>query len=591
MQVAQSVSIVHTPRVDEVSFECQSINRQTVGLFTLRGQHASSFAKDLNQQCQAWQIDGAQSLHHHILDLLYFTRSKNLQLSFAISSKQQQQIVLATYAGTIIVQRNGLLKEISSAQEISLIVGNWHIHDQLILSTHLSDHLYSALRSLAQNQVSLEKMVSELSVIKQAEPQDASSVTLLTYQESEPIQQEIAHKQSWRERAIQLTHTLQQGYRVSVRMGKQIVRFIQKQNRKKLTTILAFGIGVGLLLMGVRSVRAHRQNQELAQLQTALASLTLDPEVIQAQAQQQPLAARQLVEQTLTQLEAMQGEYQSQASKEHLDQLITQLQTAANTIASENSLDQLQVSYNLGQFLGKALAVSTQGIFVLETNGKELLWIKPDQSQQTLQLPDQKPIRQFSLSENTIIVHSDGLFMLSLDNPTTWQQVKTEGESDQAAELMASFGPYTYLLNKEKRNIYRYYYNNDQLSEPIGWLTDKQGLTFATINDLFVDGDLWLSTEDGQLLKFSRGVASPFQIQGVSEVPSTPLLITSSAEVNKLFVLEKAKRRLLILTKEGQLISEINSNELAGVTAIANNQDGSVLYALSGSVIYTITPV
>jgi hypothetical protein len=167
--------------------------------------------------------------------------------------------------------------------------------------------------------------------------------------------------------------------------------------------------------------------------------------------------------------------------------------------------------------------------------------------------------------------------------------IKQTGESDREANQLESFGPYLYLINKNKRNIYRYYYHNDQLSEPIGWLIDKQGLSFEQINDLAVDGDLWLTTKSGQIMNFSKGSQVDFQIKGLGSLPNSPLTLSTNEQIDRLAVLEKQNKRLLILTKDGQLINEIKSNELSGVSSITFNSNGQKIYALSGSIIYEIT--
>lgn len=178
--------------------------------------------------------------------------------------------------------------------------------------------------------------------------------------------------------------------------------------------------------------------------------------------------------------------------------------------------------------------------------------------------------------------------MLDLQKNQGFVSIKEEGESDKNGELLSSFGPYLYLLNREKRNIYRYYYNQDQLSEPIGWLVDKSKLNFDNINQILVDGDLWLGMKNGNINKFSKGYPVDWQMQGVKQLPENPILIGSNEESNLLVVLEKQNKRILVLTKDGQLISEIKSNELSGVSDIALNQNGELIYVLSGSVIYDV---
>jgi uncharacterized protein YjiK len=94
--------------------------------------------------------------------------------------------------------------------------------------------------------------------------------------------------------------------------------------------------------------------------------------------------------------------------------------------------------------------------------------------------------------------------------------------------------------------------------------------------------------KNGSLLKFSKGSTADFQIKGVSQVLNSPIILSSNEASNFIAVLEKQNKRLLILTKDGQLLNEIKSNELAGVNSIALTSDGKKVFAVSGSVIYDI---
>ena len=72
-------------------------------------------------------------------------------------------------------------------------------------------------------------------------------------------------------------------------------------------------------------------------------------------------------------------------------------------------------------------------------------------------------------------------------------QLKEEGDSDRGGTFLQVYSSYLYIFNPEKRNIYRYVVKDGKLSEPIGWLIDKQNLDFTNIESMIIDGDVWLS--------------------------------------------------------------------------------------------------
>lgn len=89
-------------------------------------------------------------------------------------------------------------------------------------------------------------------------------------------------------------------------------------------------------------------------------------------------------------------------------------------------------------------------------------------------------------------------------------------------------------------------------------------------------------------MKFSRGYQEDFALTGLEQLPSDSVKIASQENSDKIVFLDKSNNRLIVSTKEGQLISEIKSNELAGVSDITLSNDGQSCLALSGSVIYQI---
>jgi hypothetical protein len=257
----------------------------------------------------------------------------------------------------------------------------------------------------------------------------------------------------------------------------------------------------------------------------------------------------------------------------------------------DGGLDRLQVAFDLSSFqenfLGKKIHSFDKKIYVLESNQKEILEIDSTQNtHRIIPAPSEALIRDFVALDNRLILLSDGLWQIDLDSLEK-KQLKTQGESDQEATLLAVYENYFYLFNPSKRNIYRFTETDDGLSEAIGWLVDKQGLDFTSIQDMAVDGDLWLSDNAGKILRYSRGYQSDFQIQGLAEAPSDTLEIEAKPESETLLAFDKAAKRLLIFRKNGEFLSQIRSNELAAVTDVSLVSE-QLAYALSGSILYQI---
>lgn len=131
--------------------------------------------------------------------------------------------------------------------------------------------------------------------------------------------------------------------------------------------------------------------------------------------------------------------------------------------------------------------------------------------------------------------------------------------------------------------------SNDTYSDPIGWLQGPLGVQFTDVTSLSIDGDMWLTTTDGTIKKFTSGKEASFTIVGLQERFSTPIWLYTRENTTNLYVLEPSKRRLVILTKTGEFVREVKSNSLASATGIFVNETLQKAFAVSGSIIYEIT--
>lgn len=594
MKEAQFVSISAHPHLESCSETTTNQNKQLLITFSIRGLNATGYCKDLITEFNDWQIANPEQLHQKILDLLSFARQKRLELEFALSFLIKEKIIFATYSGAIILKRNDQVRKIlESNQEINMIVGNFRDNDQIILSNQSGRIMEKQIFMLLENNSSLEKMVSEISLIREKYNSLNESIAFLTYEEKVP---EIKEKIDFQtivkktlEKAKVFSKKILEIAKKIIAIVKKIVIKVKNQGKKKILIELAVLTTLVLTVFIFVSVSEQQNKKINDNINQKITTITKDVQNIDQLVAQQPLLARENVQKSLNELEALKKEKNNKSSLKLIEAEIEKLKLLVQEISGSNSLDKLSIAYDLGDFLGKKIETNNNQIFILENNGKDILKINADNSKEKITLTNNEQIKDFTISENKLFVLSSGIKMLDLTkNENNFTDIKQEGESDKNGELLSSFGPYLYLLNKTKRNIYRYYYSDDKLSDPIGWLIDKQGVNFDNINDLLVDGDLWMANKNGDLAKFSKGTNTDFRILGLGNLPNTAITLAANESTNSLALLEKQNKRLILITKDGQLINEIKSNELSGVNSIAFNSAGNKIYAVSGSIIYEI---
>jgi len=591
---AQFVSILAHPRLDFCSEVVSSQNKQLCIAFSLKGQDATGFCKDLTAEFLTWQIENPEQLHQKILDLLSFVREQKLDLEFSLSLLKTEGIIFATYSGEVILKRNDQARKIlASNKEVKIVTGNFKGNDQIILINKSSSLISSFVMEMLEKGVSLEKLISDSTLLQGENGNLETSLAFLTYIEQED---EVAKEKFDFKKVVlkiwQLKYLLKKipvFLKKILKFSNKIIYILKKQDKKKLLITFLVICGAVAIIFTTATVSRNQNQKIVTNIEKQITEISRNTNDIEQLLLEQPISARENAQKSLQAVENLKQEKNNKDSLKLIDAEIERLNQLIERISGENSLDQLSVAYNLNDFLANKIEFKNGEIFALENNSQEILHIKTDDSQSRIKVEGSDLIRDFTVSEGNLFVLSNGIKILDLAKPESgFREIKAEGESDKTGEFLSSFGPYLYLLNKEKRNIYRYYYKDEELSEPIGWLVDKQGINFENVSDLIVDGDLWMAFKSGNLLKFTKGSTAEFSIKGLENLPNNQIILSANDQINSLAILEKQNKRLLILTKDGQLISEIKSNELAGVSSIAFNEDGTKIYAVSGSVIYEV---
>jgi hypothetical protein len=142
-------------------------------------------------------------------------------------------------------------------------------------------------------------------------------------------------------------------------------------------------------------------------------------------------------------------------------------------------------------------------------------------------------------------------------------------------------------MNRTQNNIFRYDTSEEgDESKPVGWVQSGQGIDFMQVQSMAIDGDVWLTTQTGEVQKLTGGKVSEFTITGLKEPFSSPITLFTKPDLTNLYILEPQKSRMVVLNKTGQFIKEVKSNNLAGATAVVASEKYQKAFALSGSLVY-----
>ncbi|MDP3995002.1 MAG: hypothetical protein Q8P78_00065, partial [bacterium] len=118
------------------------------------------------------------------------------------------------------------------------------------------------------------------------------------------------------------------------------------------------------------------------------------------------------------------------------------------------------------------------------------------------------------------------------------------------------------------------------------WL--NQDYALATMRDIAVDGYIYLLDSQGTIHTFLNGRIENTIPWAAQELPGdyTRLYTAPASEV--LYVLDPAHSRVVVVSKQGELLIQLVNPVLANATDLVADQNEENLYTLSGDAIHRL---
>ncbi|MDF2379019.1 MAG: hypothetical protein P1V18_02225 [Candidatus Gracilibacteria bacterium] len=132
----------------------------------------------------------------------------------------------------------------------------------------------------------------------------------------------------------------------------------------------------------------------------------------------------------------------------------------------------------------------------------------------------------------------DGSFELMNTLDTTWKK---------GVDIKTFHGEYVYLLDTANNTIWKYRRLRTNYSKPSPWTTDGD---LSDAVSMAIDGDVYVLTRKGEIVRYSRGEVDDFKINDQPTVPlSNPSKIFTFAEALNIYVLDSENKRVVVYSK------------------------------------------
>lgn len=359
---------------------------------------------------------------------------------------------------------------------------------------------------------------------------------------------------------------------------------------------LIFTIGAGVIIIGgLIGFRVYKIRQQVKNASSVLSPITEQLNSAQGQLEAEPILARESVSQVITQLEQLEKDFADQKKARQL--IVDELASARelyDQISGQEEFGQLEIFYDLrladSEFLVSSLDATQQQAVFLDAGKKKIITLNLENKQiQQLDLENVENLVDLELTSTTATVLGQGVLTKDLNDDQKFTEIIAEGDSNRAATLIEGFASYIYLLNPEKRNIYRYSEQKDGYSDPIGWVSGAAGFDYEQVSSWAIDGEMWVATREGGLHKLASGREQELEVTGLAEPFTHSLQVFTHEDLENLYVLEPDGKRLVVLNKKGEFLKEIKSDSLISTTTLFVSEKLGKAFAVSGSIVYAMS--
>ena len=356
-----------------------------------------------------------------------------------------------------------------------------------------------------------------------------------------------------------------------------------------------FGVVIIVVILVTVGVISYRRDQEAQRLSLLLEPIKAEFSTAQRQADTDIISAREIVAKTITDTQRLETANQESSARDLLLQTRQEMEAYLELISGQEELQELEIFYDLrlakSDFIGTSIDISNNKLALFDTELKQVLLLNYDTKQVSIRdFSDRETLDAVTLLNDTAFILGEGIykFAVDLDSVTLLEEVRELGDSNRNATLLDAYDRFVYVINPEKRNIYRYSQTEDGYSEPVGWMKSATGLQYDQLRSISVDGMVWLTTSTGEIRKFNAGREETFELRGLETPFNADIYLYTNENLQSLYVLDPGNSRVVVLSKTGDFIKEFKSVSLGAASNLTVDETLAKIFVVSGSTIYQI---
>ncbi|MGB8648656.1 MAG: hypothetical protein WCF84_25690 [Anaerolineae bacterium] len=173
---------------------------------------------------------------------------------------------------------------------------------------------------------------------------------------------------------------------------------------------------------------------------------------------------------------------------------------------------------------------------------------------------------------------------------TTWQAYPLVDAAQWGdIRAMASFLGNIYLLDATKNQVWKYVTAvNGYAPAAVPYLPANSSVDLTHAVDVAIDGDVWVLTDTGRVLRLRMGQRQSFDWTGLDVPLNNPAAIYTRAGVDNLYIADAGNQRIVEFDKNGRYLHQykprsVDGDAFSGIKTLFVSQSKRKFYLVSGN--------
>ncbi len=263
----------------------------------------------------------------------------------------------------------------------------------------------------------------------------------------------------------------------------------------------------------------------------------------------------------------------------HITLVTPQLLADWNTLAPNNQMENIFLLNNKIYGFGK----TNSDILAYDMLTKESQLTSPNLSVNnfiTVSVPKE--------NDYAVLLYDNQHVVQFQPTENSWKKVDISYPAQNAnISSLAVYNRRLYTLDAQNNKIYRHDSIKTGFSTGKEW-TQNNTTDIKSGIDMSIDGDVFILGKNGSIYKFTKGQTQNFNLSKIDPPLTSADKIWTYNDLNYLYILDSAGKRIIIANKTGEFKSQITASEFVHPTGMIIDEQKKIAYIIDGNKLYQI---